>query len=135
MPCSTSVFRILYWVTQHSRSVRHTETLITPNCVRLYACDQQLTLCTLNAKSLNNKSAAFLELVCDVRADLFAISETWLKDHHSSVFSELTPPRYIALIQYPRPGRRGGGTASLVKEYINVRNVSSDEKTSFEPSQ
>ena len=35
----------------------------------------------------------------------------------------------------PRPGRRGGGTASLVKEYINVRNVSYDEKTSFEASE
>ena len=101
----------------------------------MYPSDQQLTLCPLNARSLNNKSAAFLELVCDVRADLFIICETWLKDHHSTVLSKLTPPGYRTLIHCPRPGRRGGGTALLVKEGINVSSVYSDEKTSFEVSE
>ena len=66
--------------TQRSISTRNTENLITPDRVRLYPSDQQLTLCTLNASSLNNKSAAFEGLLCDVRADLFTICETWLKD-------------------------------------------------------
>ena len=66
--------------------------IVTPDRVRLYPSDQQLTFCTLNARSLNNKSAAFVDLVCDVRADLFTVCETWLKDHHSAVLSELTPP-------------------------------------------
>ena len=39
-------------------------------------------------RSLNNKSAAFLYLVYEVRADFFAICEIWLKDHHSVVLSE-----------------------------------------------
>ena len=78
---------------QRSRSTRNAENLTTPARVRLYPSDQQLTLCPLNARSLNNKSAAFLELVCDVRADLFIICETWLKDHHSAVLSKLTPTR------------------------------------------
>ena len=121
--------------TQRSRSTRNTENLITPDRVRLYPSDQQLTLCTLNARSLNNKSAAFVDLVCDVRADLFTICETWFKDHHSAVLSELTPPGYRMLVHCPRPGRRGGGTALLVKEGINVSNVYSDEKTSFEVSE
>ena len=120
---------------ERPRSTRNTGNPITPDRVRLYPSDQQLTLCTLNARSLNNKSAAFLDLVCDVRADLFTICETWLKDHHSAVLSELTPPGYRTLIHCPRPGRRGGGTALLVKEGINVSNVYSDEKTSFEVSE
>jgi len=74
-------------------------------------------------------------LVCDVRADLFCICETWLKDHHSAVLSELTPSGYKTLVHCPRPGCRGGGTALLVKEGINVSNVYSDEKTSFEVSE
>ena len=91
--------------TQRSRSTRNTENLITPDRVRLYPSDQQLTLCTLNARSLNNKSAAFVDLVCDVRADLSTICQTWLKDHHSAVLSELTPPGYRTLVYCPRPGR------------------------------
>ena len=91
---------------QCSRSTRNTENLITPDRIRLYPSDQQLTLCTLNARSLNNKSAAFLDLVCNVKADLFTICETWLRDHHSAVLSELTPPGYRTLIHCPRPCHR-----------------------------
>ena len=86
----------------------------------MYPSDQQFTFCTLNARSLNNKSSAFVDFVCDVRADLFTVCETWLKDHHSAVLSELTPPGYKTIVHCPRPGRRGGGTALLVKEGINV---------------
>lgn len=119
---------------QRSRSARNTGNL---DRVRLYPSDQQLTMCTLNARSLNNKSGPFLDLVCDARADLFTIilCETWLKDHHSAVLSKLTLPRYRTLKHCPRPGRRGGSTALLVKEGINVSNVYSDEKMSFEVSE
>ena len=72
-------FCISYQVTQRSRSVRRTENLITP--VRLYPSDQQLTLYTLNPRSLNNKPADFVDSMCDVRADLLTIWETWLKDN------------------------------------------------------
>ena len=121
--------------TQRSRSTRNTENLITRDRVCLYPSDQQLTWCTLNVRSLNNKSAAFVDLVCDVRADLFTICETWLKGHYSAVLSELTPRGYRTLVHCPRPGHRGSGTALLVKEGINVNNVYSDEKTSFEVSE
>ena len=40
---------------------------------------QRLLLCLLNARSLRNKSASFVDLVCDSKADLFAVSETWLQ--------------------------------------------------------
>lgn len=76
-----------------------------------------------------------MDFVCDIRADFFTVCETWVKDHHSAVLSELTPPGYKTLVHCPRPGRRGGGTALLVKEGINVSNVYSDEKTSFEVSE
>ena len=120
---------------QRSRPKRKTAKIITADRVLLYPSHQQLTLCTLNARSSNNKSAALLDLVCEVRADLFTICETWLKDHHSAVLGELTPPGYRTLIHCPRPGRRGGGIALLVKEGINVSTVYSDEKTSFEVSE
>ena len=66
---------------------------------------------TLSTRSLNNKSAVFADPVCDVRADLFTICETWPKDKHSAVLSELTSPGYRTLAHCQRPGRKGGGTA------------------------
>ena len=110
----------LHHASKRSRLTRNTKNLITPDRVRLYPSDQLLTLCTLDARS-NNKSAAFVDLVCDVRADLFTICETWLKYYYSAVLSELTPPGYRTLVHCPRSGRRGGGTALLVKEGIKRR--------------
>lgn len=46
-----------------------------------------------------------------------------------------SPSGYKTLVHCPRPGCRGGDTALLVKEGINVSNVYSDEKTSFEVSE
>ena len=64
---TSSHLNVLKQNIQRSRSTRNTENLITPDRVRLYPSDQQLTLSSLSA---------FLNLVCDVRADLFTICET-----------------------------------------------------------
>ena len=48
---------------------------------------QQLLLCVLNARSLRNKSATFVDLVCDSKADLFAVAETWLTDNDTASYS------------------------------------------------
>ena len=36
----------------------------------------RISLCSLNARSLRNKTAAFVDLVCDVKADIFTICES-----------------------------------------------------------
>ena len=74
-------FRMLSKVIQRPRSARRTEKLITPYRVRLYPSEQHLTLYNLNARSLNNKPADFVDPVCDARADLFTICDTWPKDN------------------------------------------------------
>ena len=51
-------------------------------------------LCSLNARSLRNKSTAFVDLVCDLRAELFTICESWLHDLDSAILSELTLPTH-----------------------------------------
>ena len=95
---------------------------------------EQLLLCVPNARSLRNKSAAFVDLVCDSKADLFAVSETWLTDNDTAILSELTPQGY-KLHHCPRSDRRGGGTALIFKESINVEKVSVAGKGSFEASE
>ena len=82
---------------------------------------QQLVLCVLNARSLRNKS--FVDLVCDSKADLFGVSETWLTVNDTAILSEITPQGYT-LHHCPRSDRRGGGTALILKESINVEKVS-----------
>ena len=104
-------------------STSNTGNLITPHRAPLCSSDHQLTLRTLNARSLKNKSAVFVDLVRDVKADLFTICESRLKVHHSAVLSELTPPGYNTLVHCPRSARGGGGTALFYKDGINVNNA------------
>ncbi|XP_068707911.1 uncharacterized protein [Montipora foliosa] len=95
---------------------------------------RQLLLCVLNARSLRNKSATFVDLVCDSKADLFAVSETWLTDNDTAILSEITPQGYTPH-HCPRSDRREGGTALIFKESINVEKVSVAGKGSFETSE
>ena len=94
-----------------------------------------ISMCSLNARSLRNKSAAFVDLVCDVKADIFTICETWLTVNDSAVLSELRPPGYKTLCHCPRTNRIGGGTALLIRDGIDVVKVLSAEKSSFEVSE
>ncbi|XP_078363787.1 uncharacterized protein LOC144648005 [Oculina patagonica] len=68
------------------------------------------------------------------KADLFAITETWLSDNDSAVCYEITPPGY-KLFHCPRSDRRGGGTALLFKDNINVCKLESGSRISFEFSE
>ena len=40
--------------------------------------EKHLSLCLLNACSVKNKTADLFDYVCDCKADLVAITETWL---------------------------------------------------------
>ena len=93
-----------------------------------------LTVCTLNAQSIANKSALFVNYINECKADLCAITETWLSDNDSAVCHEITPPSY-KLFHCPRSDRRGGGTALLFGDNINVCKLESGSRNSFEFSE
>ena len=63
--------------------------------------------CVLNAQSLRNKSADFVDYICDFKPDIVAVPETWFKEIDSAAV-EATP--------HPRPGRTGGGTAIVLRD-------------------
>ena len=92
-------------------------------------------LCSLNARSLRNKSSAFVDLVCDLRAELFTICESWLNDLDSAILSGLTLPSYAKLYHCPRADRRGSGTALLYRDGLDVNKVFSAVRSSFEVSE
>ena len=92
-------------------------------------------LCSLNASSLRNKGSDFVDLVCDLRAELLTICESWLNDLDSAILSELTPPSYDKLYHCPRADGRGGETALLYQDGLDANKVFSAERSSFEVSE
>ena len=95
---------------------------------------KQFKLCCLNARSLKNKSANFVCYVESCAADVITITETWLTAEDTVHRVEITPPGY-KLLDQPRSGRVGGGTAMLFRDNINVNKVDAGERNSFEFSE
>ena len=130
--------------TTNSRAVQHRShyhsdcsKLVQISCVsdlHLRTSATHLTVCTLNARSIANKSALFVHYINDCKADLCAITETWLADQDPAVCNETTPPSY-KLFHCPRSDRRGGGTALLFRDNINVCKLESGSRNSFEFSE
>ena len=76
-------------------------------------------------------------MVCYVEscaADIITITETWLTTDDTAHRVEITPPGY-KLLDQPRSGCVGGGTAMLLRDNINVNNVDVGERNSFEFSE
>ena len=77
-------------------------------------------------RSVKNKSSDFTALVFDPKADLIALTETWLTTDDTAARIQITPPGY-KLIDRPRTERRGGGIA--------VTKIKSGGEMSFEYSE
>ena len=93
-----------------------------------------MTLCTFNVRSVKNKIAVILDYIFDCKADLFAVTETWLSADDAAVRAELCPHGY-RFIDHPRLGRRGGGTGVVYRDSLGVKKVDAGEKESFEFSE
>ena len=65
------------------------------------------------------------------RADIFAVTETCFTQRDIAHRIEATPPGF-KLFDKCRTGRRGGGTALIVRDSLIVKKVDAGEKTSFE---
>ena len=90
-----------------------------------------LSLCLLNSRSVRNKSAAFFDYICECKADLVAVTDTWLRCCDDEIRAELCPDGY-KLLDNVRDCRQGGGTALLSRDSLTVKKVDGGAKTSFE---
>ena len=72
--------------------------------------------------------------ICDCKADLFAITETWLSADNAAVRADLCPDGY-KFIDHPRLGRRGGGTGLVYRDSLGIKKADAGEKESFEFSE
>lgn len=73
----------------------------------------------LNAQSLKNKSAFFVDYVNDEKLNIVSLTKTWLTNDDITVRALSSPVGY-KLLDHPRSSRRGGGTALLFRESLHV---------------
>ena len=72
--------------------------------------------------------------ISDCRANLIAVTETWLTVNDDAVRAEIWPPGY-KLVDLPRSSRGGGGTALIYRDAFNVSQIDAGEKVSFKFSE
>ena len=88
----------------------------------------------MNARSLKNKGAEFVDYICHSEVDIAVITETWLKSDDSATKIAATPTGY-RLLDYPRPGRTGGGTGILLRDSLVIKQARAGVLDSFEYSE
>ena len=80
-------------------------------------------MCVLNPWSVSNYAESVYDFIIDQHVDVLVLTETWLigtmKDN--VVISALLPAGY-SILQHPR-STRGGGTAVVYRDTLNVRQV------------
>ena len=114
------------------------------NCVRIKISKTQVALssrenlirfASVNARSLKNKSAEFVDHILGNNIDICVVTETWLKDIDSVSIAALSPAGHH-LKRFPRQSdRRGGGTGVMCSSRIKINFINGDEKHSFEYSE
>ena len=97
--------------------------------------NKALKICSLNVRSWMNKSAAFVDLVSDLKADLCTICDSWLTVNDCTIRKELTLSGYITLGLCPRSNRMVDGTVLLVRNVCVVNKISCIKRSSFEASE
>ena len=81
----------------------------------------RISLISLNARSVKNKSTSICDLMLSNDANILALTETWLGiSVDKPVISEITPNGY-SIHQIARNGKTGGGIAVIHKSNIEVK--------------
>ncbi|XP_056587301.1 uncharacterized protein LOC130407959 isoform X1 [Triplophysa dalaica] len=81
--------------------------------------NQRLKFGLLNIRSLNPKAVIVNEMITDNSFDILCLTETWLKPNDYFGLNESTPPCY-GYIHEPRPVGRGGGVATIFRDFLTV---------------
>lgn len=87
---------------QLTRPSRNPRNLININCSTRFSLNGYHNypndiMYIQNARSVKNENADILGYICDCKADLFAITETWLAADDVAVWMELCPDGYKGL--------------------------------------
>ena len=89
----------------------------------------------MNAQSLRNKTAMFIDYICDLKLDIIAVTETWLSGDDDAIKAECIPDGYKLELGVSRSERRGGGAALIYRSSITVKQINVHQRSSFEISE
>ena len=117
--------------TCRDRTTSRTSVLVPIVPEQRFRVGSYLKFCSLNARSVRNKSADLVSYVESSGADIFAVTETWLSEIDAACRAEITPPGY-KLFDHTRSDRCGGGTALLIRENLHASRLDAGERTSSE---
>ena len=81
-----------------------------------------LSMCLINPRSCNNKTALMKQFINDLDLDICAITETWLKEEDEIGKAALKPEGY-EILSPPCPIRFGGGIAVIYKEDLKSNKI------------
>ena len=139
LPLSSAPRPIQSYISNKRRPTLHTRSRNAANLVNI-CCDPYvkdvdtnttLSVCLVNTRSIRNKIAEFADYVSETKLDLYAVTETWLMVNDDSIRAQLCPTGY-KLLDKPREGHRGGGTALFYKDSFTVSMVNCRRVESFE---
>ena len=97
--------------------------------------DDMLRFAVINARSLRNKTAVFVDHIIEQNIDVCAVTETWLKDKDTASIADICQSGY-SFKSFPRPSNRmGGGTGVMFNSSLNVSLSRGRDMQSFEYSE
>jgi hypothetical protein len=105
-------------------SSRNVNNLITVPCSK-----RNRNNCNSQQQLIRSKTSDIFELICDTKPDIVAITETWLTTTDSAVKAEVYPEGY-KIADFPRIGRRGGGTALIYRDSLTIKRADAGQKDS-----
>ena len=119
---------------QRRRGVCLNNLRVLPRAETGYIHDSNISVATINLKSIRNKADEFLHHVITNDYDICTVTETWLTQCDDKCRSDLNQCGY-RFIDAPRFDRRGGGTGIIYKEQYTMKKLKAGSKQSFEFSE
>ena len=94
--------------------------LKTIDLLRSYNYPSLIQYPLVNCRSSVNKTSENKLEIVQSHLDLFALTETWIRDNDTLTETQICPPGYKA-VSIPHPGRTGGGIALIYCDSLQVK--------------
>ena len=117
-----NIFKWLHvLLTEHcGTKILHTwNSKVIKKIMRYTTKPETLSICLINPRSCNNKTALMKQFINDLDLDICAIKETWLKESDEISKTALKPEGYEILSSLC-PIRLGGGIAIIYKKELQI---------------
>lgn len=110
----------------HSRGVNFSNLTYVRCANKQKSVFVPINFCLLNTRSINKKELILKDYVIENDIDIFAVTETWLRDDDTFSIAEVCPTGYH-FYHVPLKNSRGGGGWSAIKEkYPNEETISEE---------